>query len=74
MNCFAIPANAASNIIDQLIKYGETRRGWLGVGFKKLQKKLLKRKFKKTSGALVAGVGEKSTDKLYKSWRYYFRI
>ena len=26
---FAIPANAASNIIDQLIKYGETRRGWL---------------------------------------------
>ena len=27
---FAIPSNAASNIIDQLIKYGETKRGWLG--------------------------------------------
>ena len=25
---FAIPANAASDVIDQLIKYGETRRGW----------------------------------------------
>ena len=27
---FAIPANYASTIIDQLIKYGETKRGWLG--------------------------------------------
>ena len=27
---FAIPANAASNVIDQLIKFGETK-GWLGV-------------------------------------------
>ena len=26
---FAIPANAASNVIDQLIKFGETKRGWL---------------------------------------------
>ena len=26
---FAIPSNAASNVIDQLIKYGETKRGWL---------------------------------------------
>ena len=25
---FAIPANAASNVIDQLIKFGETKRGW----------------------------------------------
>ena len=32
---FAIPANAASNVIDQLIKFGETKRGWLGVGYKK---------------------------------------
>ena len=28
---FAIPANAASNVIDQLIKFGETKKGWLGV-------------------------------------------
>ena len=32
---FAIPANAASNVIDQLIKFGETKRGWLGVRIKK---------------------------------------
>ena len=36
---FAIPANAASNVITQLIKYGETKRGWLGVRIQKLQKK-----------------------------------
>ncbi len=28
---FAIPTEIARNVIDQLIKYGETRRGWLGV-------------------------------------------
>jgi serine protease Do len=28
---FAIPANLAGNVIDQLVKFGETRRGWLGV-------------------------------------------
>ena len=28
---FAIPANYASTIIDQLIKFGETKRGYLGV-------------------------------------------
>ena len=39
---FAIPANAASNIINQLIKFGETKRGWLGVEFNKSQKKLRK--------------------------------
>ena len=28
---FSVPANEAHNVADQLIKYGETRRGWLGV-------------------------------------------
>ena len=28
---FSVPANTAKGIIDQLVKYGETRRGWLGV-------------------------------------------
>lgn len=28
---FAIPAALAKNVIDQLIQFGETRRGWLGV-------------------------------------------
>jgi len=29
---FAIPGNLAAPVIDQLAEYGETRRGWLGVG------------------------------------------
>lgn len=28
---FAIPSNLAKNVIDQLVKYGKTRRGWLGI-------------------------------------------
>merc|ERR1712093_337456 len=28
---FAIPSNAASNVISQLLEFGETKRGWLGV-------------------------------------------
>lgn len=28
---FAIPANLAKGVIDQLVEFGETRRGWLGV-------------------------------------------
>lgn len=28
---FSIPSNLARHIVDQLLEYGETRRGWLGV-------------------------------------------
>ncbi len=28
---FSIPSSLAANVVDQLVKYGETRRGWLGV-------------------------------------------
>ncbi|MFM8745715.1 MAG: DegQ family serine endoprotease [Aestuariivirga sp.] len=28
---FSVPANTAKNVVNQLIAYGETRRGWLGV-------------------------------------------
>ncbi len=28
---FAVPANLAKNVVKQLIKYGQTKRGWLGV-------------------------------------------
>ena len=37
---FAIPANAASKVIDQLINYGETRRGWLGVRIQEVTKEI----------------------------------
>ena len=58
---FAIPANAASNVITQLIKYGETKRGWLGVRIQQITKEIADvEKLKNTEGALVASVGEKS--------------
>jgi serine protease Do len=58
---FAIPANAASNVITQLIKYGETKRGWLGVRIQQVTKEIADvEKLKNTEGALVASVGEKS--------------
>mgnify|MGYP006103356553 FL=1 len=58
---FAIPANAASNVITQLIKYGETKRGWLGVRIQEVSKEIADvEKLKNTEGALVASVGEKS--------------
>jgi len=58
---FAIPANAASNVIDQLIDFGETRRGWLGVRIQEVTKEIAEvEKLKKPEGALVASVGENS--------------
>ena len=58
---FAIPANAASNVIDQLIKFGETKRGWLGVRIQEVTKEIAEvEKLKKPKGALVASVGENS--------------
>ena len=58
---FAIPSNAASNVITQLIKYGETKRGWLGVRIQQVTKEIADvEKLKSTEGALVASVGEKS--------------
>ena len=58
---FAIPSNAASKVIDQLVNYGETRRGWLGVRIQEVTKEIAEAvELKKPAGALVASVGEKS--------------
>ena len=58
---FAIPANPASNVIKQLIEFGETKRGWLGVRIQQVTKEIAEAvELKKPAGALVASVGEKS--------------
>ena len=58
---FAIPANAASNVINQLIEFGETKRGWLGVRIQEVTKEIADvEKLKKPAGALVASVGKNS--------------
>ncbi len=58
---FAIPANPASKVINQLIKYGETKRGWLGVRIQEVTKEIADvEKLDKPKGALVASVSENS--------------
>ena len=58
---FAIPSNPASKVIDQLIKYGETKRGWLGVRIQLVTKEIAEvEKLEKPEGALIASVAEKS--------------
>ena len=58
---FAIPSNAASQVINQLIEFGETKRGWLGVRIQEVTKEIAEvEKLDKPIGALVASVGEGS--------------
>ncbi len=58
---FSIPSNSAKKIIDQLIKYGETKRGWLGVRIQIVTKEIAEvEKLDTARGALVASVAEDS--------------
>ena len=58
---FAIPSNSASKVINQLIKFGETKRGWLGVRIQEVTKEIAEvEKLEKSEGALVASVSENS--------------
>ena len=58
---FAIPSNPASKVIDQLIKFGETKRGWLGVRIQEVTKEIADiEDLEKPEGALVASVSENS--------------
>ena len=58
---FAIPSNAASTIIDQLTKYGETKRGWLGVRIQLVTKEIASAQgLSEPIGAFIAGVSEGS--------------
>lgn len=58
---FAIPSNSASKVVDQLIKFGETKRGWLGVRIQAVTKEIAEvEKLERPEGALVASVSENS--------------
>jgi serine protease Do len=58
---FSIPSNNAKIVVDQLIKYGETKRGWLGVRIQYVTKEIAdKEKLDKPRGALVQSVAEGS--------------
>lgn len=54
---FAIPSDLAKPIIDQLIKYGKTRRGWLGVRIQVVTDDIAESfGLKDAHGALIASV------------------
>jgi serine protease Do len=54
---FSVPANTAKNVIDQLIQFGETRRGWLGVKIQSVTDDIAESlNLGKSGGALVADV------------------
>ena len=58
---FSIPSNSAKIVIDQLIEFGETKRGWLGVRIQDVTKEIAEvEKLDKPRGALVASVAENS--------------
>ncbi|WP_415308777.1 Do family serine endopeptidase [Candidatus Pelagibacter sp. Uisw_099_02] len=58
---FSIPSNSAKKVISQLIKFGETKRGWLGVRIQVVTEEIADvEKLDEPRGALVASVAEKS--------------
>ena len=61
---FATPANTVLPVIEQLEKYGETRRGWLGVRIQNVDDAIADSLgLGKTRGALIAGIDEKGPAK-----------
>ena len=58
---FSIPSNSAKIVIDQLIKFGETKRGWLGVRIQNVTKEIAEvENLDEPRGALVASVAPNS--------------
>lgn len=58
---FSIPSNSAKKVINQLIEFGETKRGWLGVRIQIVTKEIAEdQSLDKPAGALVVSVAENS--------------
>src|SRR5690606_20795294 len=54
---FAVPTELAQNIVNQLIEFGETRRGWLGVRIQPVTDEIAESLgLDRARGALVSGV------------------
>ncbi len=58
---FAVPSNTASNVVKQLQEFGETRRGWLGVGIQEVSPEIAESLGLKggPKGALVQSIDPK---------------
>ena len=58
---FSIPSNSAKIVIDQLLEFCETKRGWLGVRIQDVSQEIADvEKLDEPRGALVASVAENS--------------
>ena len=58
---FSIPSNSAKIVINQLIEFGETKRGWLGVRIQDVTKEIAEvENLDEPRGALVASVAPNS--------------
>ena len=58
---FAIPSNSANKVINQLLEFGETKRGWLGVRIQVVTSEIAESlNLDKPRGALVATVANGS--------------
>ena len=58
---FSIPSNSAKIVIDQLLEFGETKRGWLGVRIQDVTKEIADvENLDEPRGALVASVAKNS--------------
>ncbi|MCE9508095.1 MAG: DegQ family serine endoprotease [Alphaproteobacteria bacterium] len=57
---FAVPSTLAKGVVEQLIKYGKTKRGWLGVRIQEITPEIAESLgLDKPVGALVSGVTAK---------------
>ncbi len=58
---FSIPSNSAKKVVDQLIEFGETKRGWLGVRIQVVTQEIADVEgLDEPRGALVASVADNS--------------
>lgn len=58
---FAIPTSIVTKVADDIIQYGEVKRGFLGVSIRNVNDKIAdKKNLKEIRGALVAGLMQKS--------------
>jgi len=58
---FSIPSNSAKKVISQLIKFGETKRGWLGVRIQIVTQEIAElENLDEPRGALVISVADES--------------
>lgn len=56
---FAVPADLAQTVVSQILEFGETRRGWLGVRLRAVTPEVARRNgLTRPRGAMIAGLSE----------------